>query len=199
MSDINNSSSPQPQETLQRLVLRMCGEHPFHCLYQVYCLSDHSTGLSSSGRRQSGRSFSQVQSTQSDRTTAANNILDQLRGEGTVGQRVRDIERLCSACLQWAKYPIKNNKAFENSSVNHTIPTAVAIRSIENLKVPVSTARTPIDLTMEYNDCVWIARYDTSFRNAGGNSVPKIVTCLGSDGQKYKQLVSFDPRQRYLD
>ncbi|PPQ64768.1 hypothetical protein CVT24_007854 [Panaeolus cyanescens] len=189
MSDINQSTSSASQSALQHLVLRMCAEHPFHSLYQVYCLSDHTSGQPTSGRRQSGRSFTQGTSTQTDRMTAANNILDQLRAAPGVGQRIRDIERLCAACLEWAKYPIKNNKAFAHTRNElPSIPANVAIRSIENLKVPVSTARTPIDMTMQYKDCVWITRYDTVFRNAGGNSVPKIVTCVGSDGRKYKQL-----------
>ncbi len=49
-----NDSVSGSQETLQNLILRMCREHPFHSLYQVYCLRP-SSGAMSGGRRSSTR------------------------------------------------------------------------------------------------------------------------------------------------
>ncbi|KAF8966296.1 hypothetical protein BDZ97DRAFT_2057533 [Flammula alnicola] len=182
-----SSALPQTQVNLQSLVLRMCQEHPFHSLYQVYCLSDHSTSLAA-GRRQSGRHSSPP--TQTDRGTAASNIFDRLRIDEVTGERVRDVEKLCDACLQWAKYPIVGDSRFQTKQrgVPFKIPSGQKLLEISNLRVPVSTARTPVDPTMQYKDCVWIKRYDATFDTAGGINLPKISVCHGSDGQKYKQL-----------
>jgi ataxia telangiectasia mutated family protein len=56
--------------------------------------------------------------------------------------------------------------------------------------VPVTTAYTPLDPTLKYDDCVWVARYEPTYATAGGVNLPKISVCLGSDGVSYKQLVS---------
>ena len=130
-------------------------------------------------------------STQTERGTAATSIFDRLRGDETVGNRVRDIERLCDACLEWAKFPISKDSVYKNKSraSRFKIPDNLSIRKVTQLRIPVTTAHTPLDLTMKYNDCVWIDRYEPTFATAGGINLPKISICHGSDGQKYKQLV----------
>jgi len=166
----------------------MCQEHPFHILYQVYCLSDHSSPTIGN-RRQSGRLGSQP--TQTDRGTAATIILDRLRSQNATSQRVRDIEKLCDACLQWAKLPIAKDPFYtlKQKPPFFKVPSDLQILLISNLRVPVTTARTPLDPTLEYNNCVWIKGYETTFTTAGGVNMPKISICQGSDGQGYKQLV----------
>lgn len=185
LSNASLATVPAAQMNLQSLILRMCQEHPFHSLYQVYSLSDHSDQSRPSSIRTSS------QSTQTERGTAAINILDRLRSDTTKGtDRVQDIERLCNAYLQWAKYPIAGRPPYKGRSGPFPIPSSLKILAIQNLRVPVSTARTPIDNSMKYDNCVWIQRYEPSFRTAGGVNVPKISICVGSDGQSYKQLVS---------
>ena len=128
--------------------------------------------------------------TQTERGAAASSIFDRLRGNESVEGRVRDLERLCDACLEWAKYPIAKDDRYKKSRANRfKIPDHLFIRKIVQLKVPVTTAATPLDLTMKYNDCVWIDHYEPTFTTAGGVNLPKVSICHGSDGQKYKQLV----------
>ncbi|KDR80743.1 hypothetical protein GALMADRAFT_241175 [Galerina marginata CBS 339.88] len=187
---VSNPSStvlPAAQENLQNLILRMCREHPFHILYQIYCLSDHPEP-DNGGRRQSGRQS--AQSTQTERGLAATSILDRLRNEpGASSSKVQDVERLCGAYLQWAKFPISGNNLYKTKTGPFPVPSSsLKLLDIQNLHVPVSTVRTPIDPTMQYQDCIWIQRYDHEFYTAGGVNLPKIVVCYGSDGKKYKQL-----------
>ena len=70
-----------------------------------------------------------------------------------------------------------------------SIPSEMAIVSLQKLKIPVLTADTKIDCTLKYQDIVSIERYSKTFDTAGGVNLPKICTCIGSDGQRYKQLV----------
>lgn len=162
----------------------MCYEHPFHSLYQVYCLQPEQ---SSSSRRQSDRVA--PPSTQTDRSAAASDVFDRLRAEGTSGGRVRDVEQLCTACLQWAKYPIKSASKYRGK-IEFKLPDGILIGKISNMRVPVMTHHTPLDPTLRYDNCPWIDHYESTFTTAGGINLPKISNCYGSDGVKYKQLVS---------
>lgn len=189
-----SNQTPKNQESLQRLILRMCQEHPFHSLYQVYCLQPDVGRSVESGRRQSGRhSTPTTPSTQTERGAAATDIFNRLKGEDISGRRVRDIELLCNASIQWAKFPITKDKRYKQQPKKppgFPVPDNLTISRLSNLKVPVSTCHTPIDPTMKYDDCVWLDHYDKSFSTVGGLNLPKITTCYGSDGLKYKQLVS---------
>ncbi|KAI6164632.1 hypothetical protein EDD17DRAFT_1561632 [Pisolithus thermaeus] len=78
---------PSRKFILQRLILRMCQEHPFHSLYQVYCIRPEVPLQSASMRRSSSRLESPT--SQTDR----------------------------GASLQWAKYPVKDHVAKKNLTV----------------------------------------------------------------------------------
>jgi ataxia telangiectasia mutated family protein len=196
--------SPKHQENLQSLMVRMCEEHPFHSLYQVYCLRPERSPSSSSSsmvvRRQSSRLGSSV--SQSEREAAACDIFDRLRGDTLTGERVRNVERICDASLQWAQYPIKDRHPYTGKK-SHAVPGDLLIHKVQKLPVPVVTVHTPLDPTLRYDNCIWIERYDANFETAGGNNLPKISICYGSDGGKHKQLVSvstssFSPYQHHV-
>lgn len=179
---------PTSQETLQALVLRMCSDHPFHSVYQVYCLMPHPSS-SASSRRLSARhdhSFSQ-----GERAAAATDIFDRLRSDSSSGTSISSIEEVCYASIHWAKFPVKEkgNSNQKKPVGPFPIPETAPIRKLQNVPVPVLTAHTPLDPTARYQDCVWISRYETMYDTAGGVNLPKITTCCGSNGTRYKQLV----------
>ncbi|KAH9479387.1 Serine/threonine-protein kinase TEL1 [Psilocybe cubensis] len=177
---------PPAQQNLQDLVLRMCREHPFHSLYQVYCSADHIPP--DFNRRQSGRGSSQTtQSTQTERGAAASNILNRLRDDPITGQRVRDVEQICDAIVEWAVFPISKKDAYKNKA-SYDVPSAMKILRIQNMKVPVSTARIPVDPSMKYDNCAWLKCYSRTFSTAGGVNLPKICKCQDMEGRAYKQL-----------
>ncbi|KAG5647810.1 hypothetical protein DXG03_007732 [Asterophora parasitica] len=182
--DVAPTSLPVSQSILQSLILRMCKEHPFHCTYQVYCLQPERPDKTS--RRKSGR-MATPSSVQTERSIAAGNIFDRLRREPSTAERLRDIEKLSNVCLEWATYPIKNNPKYPRNKTAK-LPTEASIGKITNLRVPVMTHHTPLDPTMQYSDCPWIDHFETSFKVANGNGVPKITDCIGTNGVTYKQL-----------
>jgi ataxia telangiectasia mutated family protein len=184
---INATSTRDGQNVLRSLILRMCREHPFHSLYQVYCLKPANEPGASQGRRQSGR----VEvSSQLDREAAALDIFAALKQDGENVDRVLAVEELCNASLQWAQHPIKKEHSDKRKKAPFTIPDSLLIRRLRDIRVPVTTAYTPLDPTLKYDDCVWVARYEPTYATAGGVNLPKISVCLGSDGVSYKQLVS---------
>lgn len=174
------------QDTLQNLILRMCREHPFHSLYQVYCLRP-APGATYGGRRSSARLDLPV--SQGERAVAAADIFDRLRAEPSSNRQVIDVEQVCDAHLQWAKRPIRGS-VDKNRNGPYEIPSDMLILKLNNIRVPVLTLNTPIDLALQYQNCIWISHYEKTFETAGGLNIPKICYCRGSDGTKYKQLVS---------
>lgn len=155
----------------------MCREHPFHILYQVYCLQPEEPGRT----RHSGQQIS----INTERAEAALYIFNRLREDGDkVKERLMAVEQLSEACLQWAKQPVGGKPK------DFTLPKEFKLSKVSNLRVPVITHHTPVDPSMKYDDCPWIDRYETSWANAGGKNAPKIGYCIGTDGVRYKQLVS---------
>ncbi|KAJ2936959.1 hypothetical protein H1R20_g142, partial [Candolleomyces eurysporus] len=183
LARITNARVPtqeKNQEQLQKLVMRICQEHPFHTLYHLYCLRTY----------QNAETNTQSQTTSQtlrDRSIAAEDVLGRLREDSAIGSRVRDVERICAAYVEWANEPIEKPSGKGQKS-HPSIPSKMKILTLSKLKVPVLTARTEIDPTLRYNDCVWIARYSSKYNTAGGVNLPKISTCYGSDGMEYKQL-----------
>lgn len=189
---------PSRQVILHSVVSRMCREHPFHSLYQVFALRPHSVtkdNSAASSRRHSERH--DPSPSQNDRALAATDILDQLRNDPVVGDRISAVERVYNAAIQWAKLPIKNTKIIEKRPFE--IPANLMIRQLSDVRVPVTTIDIPIDLTLKYDDCVWISKYNVDFSTAGGANLPKICVCIGSDGKRYKQLVSHIDIYSYTD
>ncbi|KAH7327711.1 hypothetical protein B0J17DRAFT_620413 [Rhizoctonia solani] len=184
-----SSTSDPSHSNIRNLMARLCRDHPFHTLYQVYALASTSSGgaLATPNRRQSRAAVADPQ-LQTKRDEAARNILERLQREDTVGKRVVQFLQLCGACLQWAKYSLKQDKALKDSK-NKVVPQHMELAKLKDLDVPVSTAFTPIDMTCRYEDnIVRLARYGSRFSTAGGINLPKINDCLGDDGERYKQL-----------
>jgi serine-protein kinase ATM len=182
-----NESVTGSQETLQNLILRMCRDHPFHSLYQVYCLRP-SSGVTNTGRRSSSRL--DLPLSQGERAAAAADIFDRLRADPLCNQKLVGVEQVCDAYLQWAKRPIKSSVDKARSGP-YEIPNDMLILKLHDVRVPVLTVNTPVDPTLQYQNCIWINHYEKTFETAGGINIPKICYCRGSDGVKYKQLVSF--------
>ncbi|KAG6810767.1 hypothetical protein H0H92_010424 [Tricholoma furcatifolium] len=177
------SPATTAQASLQDLVLRMCREHPFHILYQVYCLQPPDPPPASGGRRQSQQHQpTPLSPLQMGRATAAGEIFNRLRADSAVSQHLRDVEQLCAACLEWAKAKM------ETGQRTISLSSVYKLSKISNMRVPVITHNTPVDPSMKYTDCPWIDHYEVKWSYAGGKNTPKIGICLGSDGIKYKQL-----------
>ena len=70
------------------------------------------------------------------------------------------------------------------------LPTALWISKIKDLKhVPVPTADIKVDPTGNYSGISYISKFEPTFKLAGGINLPKIISCVGSDGKKSRQLV----------
>ncbi|KAG2116277.1 hypothetical protein DEU56DRAFT_761551 [Suillus clintonianus] len=168
----SSTELPKNQQNLQGLVLCMCQEHPFHSLYQVFCLRPEQP----QGARRTSSRFEPA-SSQTDHGGAASAIFNRLLSDPIHTARVRSIEQ----------NPIKD-RTMKKTDDALQIPDALLIWKLRDVQVPVMTCHTGVDPTLKYNDCIWISHYDAAFITVGGVNVPKISVCYGSNEEKFMQL-----------
>ncbi|TKY89101.1 hypothetical protein EX895_001632 [Sporisorium graminicola] len=195
------------QSNLTQLLLRMCQDHPFHCLYAIFALIKTGADAKAATQRPSSRrssdpydSSAASSTPQILRSTAAEKIWNHIKRRSSLGQRIRTFEELCLAYVEWAEYDLtsRTDRYFQSSGAIKKgalrMPPSGELRlaRMRDLDVPVATARLEIDPTCKYESFVSIARYSETFTTAGGIHLPKISECIGSDGKRYKQLFKRD-------
>ncbi|GAA5890089.1 hypothetical protein JCM6882_009223 [Rhodosporidiobolus microsporus] len=194
---LTKSAQPTPSaKNVQRLVQRLCIEHPFHALYPVNALRD--TPPQKSTRRSS--STRNDFTSKNSRAEAASEIIEKVKKRDSMRERVEAVELALDAYAEWAEVDIKNNPAFKDQrgrlrKVNLPILRGMRIKTkVNNLPIPVTTYDLPVDPDGRYDTATFptIVRYDDTFDTAGGIHLPKIMICRGSDGRAYKQLLKGD-------
>ncbi|GAC98161.1 potential phosphatidylinositol kinase [Pseudozyma hubeiensis SY62] len=209
LTEVQDQSEPVAlfQSNLNQLLLRMCQDHPFHCLYAIFALiktgADAKAASHRTGPRSSiGASENAVTSLSPPvlRSTAAEKIWNHVKRQTSHGKRIRIFEELCLAYVEWAEFDLASrpDRYFQSSGAIKKgalrMPPSGELRLVRmrDLDVPVATARLEIDPTCKYEKVISIVRYSDSFTTAGGIHLPKISECIGSDGKRYKQLFKRD-------
>lgn len=172
------------QRTLQKVLRKLSSQHIFHTFYQLFALAHGGKDGGPMKSRRSLRNVAEEPEGDEHRVEAAQNLIQILRSEPNTQARVRDLEMVCSAYLEWAKHRLDKSKPGAESP----IPPEMKIRSLTNVQVPIATEQLEPDPTGKYEHIVTIQSYYPSFTTAGGINLPKITRCLGSDGIARKQL-----------
>ncbi|KAL2075237.1 hypothetical protein VTL71DRAFT_180 [Oculimacula yallundae] len=166
----------QFQTLLFSLVLRICTDHPFHGMYQVY------TGAVSSINDKDDSSVS--------RKSAATKVSRQLEKSKVVAHTwaaLQTCNRLYSALAR------ETDEQKYRSGKRFPFKESVAATNLNNklakLALPPSTMQIPLSLTSDYTKLPTIVRLDPTVRIASGVSAPKIITVVASNGVKFTQLV----------
>ena len=172
----------QFQSLLSSLVLRICLDHPYHGMYQIF------TGFKTKGKDDAAMK----------RQVAASNIVQELKQSkmqsstwialhNTNLHFVRfAMERLDPSIKQGAKVALR--KSASGQRIEQDVP---------KLRVPPPTMKIELRPDCDYSNTPVIARFEAQFSVASGISMPKTITAIGTDGLKYKQLVSrFEKEQR---
>ncbi|KAL5970596.1 Serine-protein kinase ATM [Taenia solium] len=118
----------------------------------------------------------------------------------TRGKIFAQMQALTTAYIEWANVDVENKR---NVKGDIPMPSSCALSrlSLEAERclhlLPVITCPPRVDSSGAYHDLVRVVGFADTYRLAGGLNLPKIVTCLCSDGRRRKQLVKGrdDPRQ----
>ena len=171
-------------DALNKLVLRISMEHPYHILYQVITLAEGMSSL--------GKSSRNSDSGAEGRGPAAAAILASIASSkesshGMVKAASSDMQRLALAATSWC---LSRSKEEESVSIGKRInvPSDCPLRPLNNLPVPIATAPPAIDPFGRYENIVTLVRYRSTYAVLGGIHRPKRMTALGSDGKEYAEL-----------
>ena len=198
-SDVSDTFS----RLISDLTTRVCVDHPFHTLYALYAVRSD-PALQEAPRRSSSKSTRGSQSSTNEhapsqrrRAAAADEVWQLVFAQTKRLSQLKDLSLACDAYVEWAKFDLKaGGTRFYNKNgtlrKDLKLPSSAEIRlsSLHDLKAPIATVEIEIDKTCQYKNLVTIVRYSNSFSTAGGLHLPKITTCVGTDGQRHKQLVS---------
>ena len=171
MSRLENENTPF-QIALKALAVRICSEHPYHSLHHLYA----------SSRKPVSKDPAAV-----SRWEVANNIGQQVQSHKSVAQLLVNVFKANGMYNQFAFVKFDDHVAYP--TVVQEVPVAVQVaRAVPGLQVPPAT----IDVTLRrdgvYKDVPVITRFRSTIKIMGGQSHPKRLIAIGSDGREYVQL-----------
>lgn len=181
---------------LSSLVERLSRDHPYHLLYLLYNLR-YSSSAKSASNKKSKRSSSTLGSdsvAQAARVKAAEDVINSLKANTQFKDRLELVDMACEAYHEWANYdPTSEGEKKRRPEGYLPLPRSLSIAKLQSVPLPVSTYHLPVEPSGRYETSTLptIVRYHEQFKIAGGINRPKISDCIGSDGRRYKQLVSF--------
>uniref|UniRef100_A0A0D9UVU7 Serine/threonine-protein kinase ATM n=1 Tax=Leersia perrieri TaxID=77586 RepID=A0A0D9UVU7_9ORYZ len=164
------------QNALASLLKKMAIDHPYHTIFQLLALAN---GDRVKDRQKSRSSFI----VDMDKKLAAENLLKDL--SSCHGSLIRQMKQMVEIYIKLAELETKKE------DTNKRIPLPRELRSICQLElVPVVTATIPVDPNCQYEEGSFphFNGLADSIMIMNGINAPKVVECIGSDGNRYRQL-----------
>lgn len=171
------------QTLLFALIFRICAEHPFHGMYQIFASSK-----SKGGKDQASLA----------RHRAAGKLVEQLKNDKRIGPTWVAVHNTNISYVRFA-VDRPNERLKSGSKVPlRKLPTGQRLeQDAATQRLPPPTMKIELRADCDYDDVPKLTRFSSEFTVASGVSAPKIVTAVASDGKRYKQLVSL-PRLLFL-
>jgi ataxia telangiectasia mutated family protein len=166
------------QGILQKLILKMCTDHPYHTLYQLLSLKFH--------KDYSDGNSDEYKAAKYD---VANNLwMKLLNGAHPRTERlIVPVERFCHEAYKLSEHKVLRGKSIQLSRLN------VAHFWLEELPaIPPPTMSMTVDRSTNYENVVVIAKAESKVTIAtSGLSLPKILTFHLSNGKEHRMLVKY--------
>ncbi|XP_047965261.1 serine/threonine-protein kinase ATM [Salvia hispanica] len=164
------------QFALLSLVKKISIDHPYHTIFQLLALAH---GDRIKDKQRSRNSFV----VDFDKKIAAEDLLKELSSYH--GATIIQMKQMVEIYIKLAEMETKREDA------NKRVPLPRDLRSVRELvRVPVVTSNIPVDRTCQYAEGFFphFRGLVDSVTVMNGINAPKRVECLGSDGNKYRQL-----------
>ncbi|KAK9371101.1 hypothetical protein V1509DRAFT_615787 [Lipomyces kononenkoae] len=164
------------QKVLQKLVSKICRNHPYHSLYQISAL----TMTKSGGRGASMRNAA-------IRAKAGLDIWASLKSTHSYWSRyLRPVEEFCGKAIPLSKFQVKNRNGYKPEMLPDR---SWWDRSIHDLQLPPPTMSIPIRPDCDYSNVPKMVSVDKDVSLAAGINMPKIVRAMADDGKTYTMLM----------
>ena len=164
------------QALLSPLVYRICAEHPFHGMYQLFASSKSKGGKDESSLA---------------RNSAASKLVEALKSDKRIGLTW---VALHNTNISYVRFAADRGDGKLKSGAKVLLRKHPTGKRLEEdavaAKLPPPTMHIDIRVNCDYRDVPKLARYHPEFTLASGVSAPKIVTAIATNGLRYKELVS---------
>jgi ataxia telangiectasia mutated family protein len=164
------------QKLLTALVYRICADHPFHGMYQIFA----------SSKSKGGKDPSSV-----SRFRAANQLVDRLKSDSKIGSTWVAVH---NANISYVRFAVDKPDSKYKSGAKVPLKSLATGQRLGQdaitYKLPPATMKIELRMDCNYSHVPTISKFNPEFTIASGVSAPKIVTAIASNGEKYKQLVS---------
>jgi ataxia telangiectasia mutated family protein len=167
------------QLLLFELLWRICCDHPYHGMYQVF-VSSKTRGA-------------RTDDIATSRNAAARKLADKLVGQPSINQIWIAIHNISILFVHFAQERLEEqkHKAGAKALLQELKTGSKLVQAIEqsSTKIPPPTMKIPLRNDCNYSSITTFSKFEPYFSVAGGISAPKIVTVIGTDGQRYKMLL----------
>ncbi|KAF4975165.1 hypothetical protein FZEAL_8005, partial [Fusarium zealandicum] len=164
------------QKLLLELVYNICVDHPYHGMYQIW------SGTKAKAQQKDGVAVQRVRAT--DRVAKR---LAETQSVASVWLSIDKTSKYYHALAMDRnpnKYKSGAKIALRDSTPGHNLVNCLA-----KYRIPSPTMHIELSVTKDYSRVPTISKLEPTMTIASGVSAPKIITALGSDGVRYKQLV----------
>lgn len=162
------------QRSLANLIFRVCKDHPYHGLYQLYSNSTPPNLQDEASKSRQSSAIKIVRHLEKDKEAAP--YWNKVKRAHDLYDRVamfRNRELVADSQYDLESIPVGGDMASKIPKLNIPPPTmAIGLRSDRN-----------------YQNLPGITRFRTKMKIASGISAPKIITAIASDGRHFQQLV----------
>ncbi|KAF5017968.1 hypothetical protein F66182_10077 [Fusarium sp. NRRL 66182] len=164
------------QKLLLELVYKICVDHPYHGMYQIW-------------------SGTKAKAQQKDDVAVL-----RVRATDRIGKRLAETQSVANIWLsidKTSKYyhalaMDRNPNKYKSGAkiqLRDSTPGHNLVNCLAKYRIPSPTMHIEISATKDYSKVPIISKLEPTMTIASGVSAPKIITAVGSDGVRYKQLV----------
>ena len=166
----------QFQILLASLVFRICIDHPYHGMYQIFA----------SSKTKGGKDDVAL-----SRHAAANNIVNRFKSNKKAGPIWLAIH---NSNINFVRFSVEKQdeskfKPGSKIALRKFVAGSRLEQDVTNHTIPPPTMKIRIRTDCDYSGIPPIAKFQPEFTLASGISAPKILTAITSDGRKHKLLV----------
>jgi len=173
-SRLQDESTPF-QKLLFKLIVNICVDHPFHGMYHIWA------GALNRYNKKDEVAKSRSQATQA--------VAKDLQAHRLVHKTWQAIEKTSKYYHHLAVDKSDRYKQGVKIPVKSVPAASHLLHYLLRYPIPPPTMQVELQADKDYSSIVLITNLDTYMTIASGMSAPKIITAIGSDGKKYKQLV----------
>jgi ataxia telangiectasia mutated family protein len=190
MNQLSSRLQDEPsdfQRLLYDLVYRICVDHPYHGMYQIFAIQ---TKVSMVTREDQVRSKDE---SAKSRQRAATNIARKLEENKKSRGYWRVIHQSAELYHALAMYKNETDTRYgRDIPLDKYSQSKAIVDRIPEMSIPPATLQIEVRANCDYSDLPKIKGFKPRMSIANGLSAPKILTAMGTDGKQYKQLVSMD-------